>query len=99
MQAIRVRYLGPTETQGARLKASCQGGSATIARDYDYEPYEQAEHAAWALVDKMGWVPREGLSIGALERRDWVVVFTSNRARRPNPFADVPFAPEGNADA
>lgn len=57
MQAITTKFIGPTDTKGARIKASCDAGSITIS--YPYENSEEACHAlaAMALVRKLGWVP------------------------------------------
>jgi hypothetical protein len=38
MNAIKTKYLGPTNTRGARIKASCDAGSVTC-------PWEDAEDA------------------------------------------------------
>lgn len=55
MQAIQTRYLGPTNTRGARIKAWAAAGAVTI--DYPHELSGQACHraAAQALADKFGW--------------------------------------------
>jgi hypothetical protein len=55
MQAIITKFIGPTNTRGSRIKATCEAGHITI-------PYPHAENtgtahrmAAQALVDKLGW--------------------------------------------
>lgn len=57
MQAIVTKFISPTDTKGARIKASCDAGSITIS--YPYVNSEEACHAlaAMALVRKLGWVP------------------------------------------
>ena len=56
MQAIRTRYLGPTNTHGARVKAiSASGLSATVARDYEKDVEADERRAAVALCRKLGW--------------------------------------------
>ena len=56
MQAIRTRYLGPTNTHGARVKAiSASGLSATVARDYEKDVESDERRAAVALCRKLGW--------------------------------------------
>ena len=42
MEAIKTRFLGPTETKGARIKASWSKGSLTIP--YPYEMDRQGGH-------------------------------------------------------
>lgn len=49
MQAITVKYLGPTNFRGARLKAACNRGSTTI-------PYPHEKHG-----DAAYWVAAENL--------------------------------------
>ena len=55
MQAIQTRYLCPTNTRGARIKAWADAGSVTIS--YPHELTGQACHrvAAQALANKFGW--------------------------------------------
>jgi hypothetical protein len=76
MQAIQTRYLCPTNSRGARIKASCAAGSITISY-----PHGQAVHrkAAEALVTKLGWVDPYygGLLGGCLPNGDYCFVFTS----------------------
>ncbi|MDF0504833.1 hypothetical protein POK33_29290 [Burkholderia cenocepacia] len=59
MQAITTKFIGPTDTKGARIKASCDAGSITIS--YPHAFSEEACHAlaAMALVRKLGWVPTD----------------------------------------
>lgn len=53
MQAIETKFLGPTNTKGARIKASAQAGSVTIP--FDYESWVEHAHdlAAIALITKL----------------------------------------------
>ena len=55
MQAIETKYLGPTNSRGSRVKASCQAGSVTVGWDdaLDVDPNHDA--AARALIAKFGW--------------------------------------------
>lgn len=60
MQAIETKYLCPTNSRGARIKATCAGSSVTISYPYDisgHARHRQACHrqAAEALRDKLGW--------------------------------------------
>ena len=51
---ISTKYLGPTNTRGSRIKATCQRGSVTIP--FKYNVYEEQNHydAVKALVEKFG---------------------------------------------
>lgn len=57
LQAITVKYLGPTNTHGTRLKALAAAGSVTIHRDYSVDPAVDERRAAVALIRKLGWDP------------------------------------------
>jgi len=73
MKAITVRYLGPTNTRGARLKASDRDGSSiTVSYDHGLNRDELYDSAALALCAKMGWTGN--LARGWL-KRDAVYVF------------------------
>ena len=79
MQAIQTRYLSPTNTRGARIKAWAAAGSITIP--YLHELSGQACHrkAAEALVSKLGWddLHYGGLLGGCLPNGDYAFVFNS----------------------
>ena len=55
MQAIETKYLGPTNTKGARIKASAWADSVTIP--FEYGPGTDGAHdlAVIALATKLGW--------------------------------------------
>lgn len=75
MKAIETRYLGPTNTKGARIVASDgDGNRATIG--YPHELSGEAVHrkAAEALCQKMGW---PGKLAGGSTKRGYVFVFIS----------------------
>jgi hypothetical protein len=57
MQAIRTVKLAPTNTRGARIKATAAAGSITLPYDHSLRHDLEANHraAAEALVAKMGW--------------------------------------------
>jgi len=55
MQAIITKYLSPTNTRGARIKATASAGSVTIPFPYELGLYERHEKAALALCAKLGW--------------------------------------------
>lgn len=79
MQAILTRYLGPTNTRGARIKATCAAGSITISYPYDLSGQAVHRKAAEALVSKLGWVDTYygGLLGGQLANGDYAFVFNS----------------------
>lgn len=51
-QAITTKFVCPTNTKGARIKASCERGSITIEWDYDLNVEENHAAAKKALVEK-----------------------------------------------
>lgn len=54
MQAIETKFLGPTNTKGARIKASAQSGSVIVP--YEYQGVdEEHDQALRALVTKLEW--------------------------------------------
>ncbi len=54
-QAIETRYLGPTNHRGARVKATAQAGSVTIAWDDALDTDENHDAAARKLASKLDW--------------------------------------------
>jgi hypothetical protein len=52
MQAIQTRYHGPTNTLGARIKASCERGSLTIPYPYELSGDEVHREAALQLIER-----------------------------------------------
>lgn len=79
MQAIQTKYLCPTNSRGARIKATAAAGSITIS--YPHELSGQAVHrkAAEALVSKLGWNDPHygGLLGGCLPDGSYCFVFNS----------------------
>lgn len=56
MIAIRTKYLGPTETKGARVVADDgRGHRITVAWDYTKDVYDMHEQVAKALCKKYNW--------------------------------------------
>lgn len=53
MQAIRTKYIGPTDTKGARIKATAQAGSVTIPYPHEMSGMHCHAAAAAALIDKL----------------------------------------------
>ncbi len=54
-QAIRVKFLAPTDTKGGRLKATANAGSVTVPWDYGLEHNENFAFAAESLLKKLEW--------------------------------------------
>lgn len=55
MQAIQVKYLGPTDKNGSRYKAICQSGSITDNRNYSLNDEDDQKRVAQLLVAKLKW--------------------------------------------
>ena len=55
MQAVKTRYLGPTNHKGSRIKATAYAGSVTISFDYALDLGANHEAAAVALLTKLSW--------------------------------------------
>ena len=72
MIAITVKYLGPTNTKGTRLKASANGNSITVSKNYSLSDSDGPKYAAQMLCDKMKW--KGHLIHGGTEKED-VFVF------------------------
>lgn len=54
-QAILTKYLSPTNTRGARIKATASAGSITISYDDALSTEENHRHAARMLQQKFQW--------------------------------------------
>lgn len=71
MKAIQIRYLGATNTKGARLKAWTEAGALIQSREYSEDVGQQARDVAKAYILKMGW--STGISgFGQLPNGDYV---------------------------
>ena len=55
MQAITTKYLGPTDTKGSRIKASCEAWSIAIYYDHEFSASENHDSACKALLSKLEW--------------------------------------------
>ena len=55
MQAIKTKYIGPTNTKPGRIKATCDGGTITLLWDFDLCSGGNHASAATTLQSKMGW--------------------------------------------
>lgn len=76
MQAIVIKYLSPTATKQARIKATTEGGSVTVPLDWGLTEDQQHTQAARALCAKLGWTVH-GLVFGTLPNGDHVAVLTA----------------------
>lgn len=52
MQAIITKYLGPTNSRGARIKAQCERGKIFFSYPYELSGVGAHRRAAEALTDK-----------------------------------------------
>lgn len=67
MKAIIVKYLSPTHTKGARLKAyDMDGNSLIVPYDHAAERGVSERRVAEELCDEMGWHGKETLVEGAI---------------------------------
>jgi hypothetical protein len=55
MQAIETKYLGPTNSRGSRVKATCEAASYTIQWDDALDNVANHDAAARFLILKMKW--------------------------------------------
>jgi len=67
MQAIITKYIGPTDTKAARIKATCASGSKTVAWDHAWDTGANHRIAAVELATKLGLI---GFGFGQLESGD-----------------------------
>ena len=63
LQAITVRFRGPTNHNGARLIARCEAGRLTVGWDYALNHEDNHIQAAMALAKRFGWVASESEGI------------------------------------
>lgn len=54
-QAITTKFLGPTSSRGARIKAFAWAGSITIPYDHARNVEENHHLAAFRFAEKMQW--------------------------------------------
>jgi len=55
MQAIKTRYIGPTNSKPARIKASCEAGSIIISWPHELNVEDAHTFAAIRLIKKLNW--------------------------------------------
>ena len=78
MQTIQTKYLPATNYKPARVKATCQGGSVTISREYALNVDQDYVRVAKLLKDKMKWT---GDMIGGHTDQGMVFVFKEDTYR------------------
>lgn len=71
MQAIHIKYHGPTNYRGSRFTAKCASGAVTVGYDYELPCSSDGNvrAAVGALLAKLGWdkhSPLSGWAIGKL---------------------------------
>jgi hypothetical protein len=69
VQAIITKYLGPTDTKGARICARCDAGSITVPYPHQLSGYDVHAAAAMALVRKLQWQGYGSWSAGSLPKQ------------------------------
>lgn len=55
LQAIEVKYHGPTDSRGSRWTATAEAGRYTMPYDYALTPADNAEKCAQGLLEKLEW--------------------------------------------
>ena len=80
MKAIITRYLGPTNTKPARIKASAEGVKSKVwSCDELAHPTKSVHHeAATSFALRYGWPTK--LASGGLPNGDWVHCFIQDSA-------------------
>ena len=76
MQAIVIKYAGPTNSRGSRWIATCAAGKITVPYDYALDTQGNAKAAVQALCQKLGWTGRT-FHLGQLHCGQWVAVMDS----------------------
>ena len=78
MLAIRTRYLGPTDTRGSRVRATCVGRSVVVPWDHGTDSHGNHRAAAVKLAERLNPEPRRDRNVlGACDgagRMVWLVV-------------------------
>ena len=55
MQAIRTRYIGPTNTRGSRIQAKCEAKTIYVSYDHALNTAENHMAACRKLADSLEW--------------------------------------------
>lgn len=92
MKAISTKFVGPTNTRGARIVASDSDGNKVTIGYHSLDGNDEMKHraAAEALRDKMGW---SGALAGGFTKNGWCWVFReltpTTFRRNPSPNMSV----------
>lgn len=82
MQAIQTKYLAPTNSRGARIKATCAAKSITVSYAYELSIEENHRLAAAELGESLEWAGLCGtLESGSLKDGSYVHVFRRECAK------------------
>lgn len=68
LQAIKTKYLGPTNFRGSRVKAVCDAGARTFDWDDALNVDDNHKKAATKLAASLGWLEKHHMFGGGLSR-------------------------------
>lgn len=78
MQAIRTRYIGPSNVKGSRIQAKCEAKTIYVSYDHALNIDENHNAARQALVRLMGWdSPYYAPMVSGCFENDYYHVFTT----------------------
>jgi hypothetical protein len=81
LQAITVRYCGPTNHNGSRLIARAEAGRVVVGWDHSLNTVDNYTRAAMTLAERFGWTAAEsaviqtGWAMASLPGKDKGYVF------------------------
>lgn len=78
-QAIKVKFLAPTNRRGPRYKATASAGTVTNNRDYSLSDAQDARRAAEDVAKKFSWPGK--LIVGGLGH-EYVFVFLPGKGEK-----------------
>lgn len=61
---IKTKYMSPTNTRGARIKATCKAGSVSISYSHGFSPELNHQIGVKALILKLGLDWGESFAMG-----------------------------------
>ena len=80
MKAIQIRYLGPTDTKGPRLKAFTEAGSLIWSQLSELDMLDQAKLMAYDYLVTAGWSDHSYISgFGSLPSGDYVATLSPRK--------------------
>lgn len=71
MIVVKVKYYGPTNSRGAKIKATSDIGSVSIPYPYDLSDDDLARAPLIALLDKYPDIKKDGWILGAIGHTDY----------------------------